>query len=254
MKEFDSVTGDYDFDARRFDATNNQFIQPDSVIQNVYDPQSLNHYSFERNNPYKYEDEDGYNPVVAIGVGAAIGGAFNSGKYIFNNYQTASLSELGKGFGITFAGGSIGGAAVTASIFTGSIGVISVAGGTGSGIAHASMNLAEGKPWSENVAFSAFVGVITAPLVEFGISSQLPLARTWLISNPSSYLTTRTGTTYISNTIITEALSQKLGNTLTDKVLQQGKSSASGPQNSNSEYGACYVPEKTLSSYARGSR
>jgi len=58
-EEFDSVTGDYDFDARRFDSSNNQFIQPDSVIQNVYDPQSLNHYSFERNNPYKYEDETG---------------------------------------------------------------------------------------------------------------------------------------------------------------------------------------------------
>ena len=59
MEEFDSVTGDYDFDARRFDATNNQFIQPDSVIQNVYDPQSLNHYAFERNNPYSYTDPTG---------------------------------------------------------------------------------------------------------------------------------------------------------------------------------------------------
>ena len=64
MEEFDSVTGDYDFDARRFDSSNNQFIQPDSVIQNVYDPQSLNHYSFERNNPYKYEDETGHVFIV----------------------------------------------------------------------------------------------------------------------------------------------------------------------------------------------
>jgi len=253
-EEFDSVTGDYDFDARRFDSSNNQFIQPDSVIQNVYDPQSLNHYSFERNNPYKYEDENGHNPVVVIGIGAAVGGGWNVGRYVYNNYEKTSTNDLFRGGLITFAGGAFGGAAVTASIFTGSIGVISVAGGTGSGIAHASMNLAEGKPWSENVAFSAFIGAITTPLIGYGISSQLPIARTWLISNPSSYATTKTGATYIANAIITEAISQKFGDTITDKVLQQGKSSASGPQNSNSEYGACYVPEKTLSSYARGSR
>ena len=74
MEEFDSVTGDYDFDARRFDALNNQFIQPDSVIQNVYDPQSLNHYSFERNNPYKYEDENGQSatPYHSIGTSLAL--------------------------------------------------------------------------------------------------------------------------------------------------------------------------------------
>jgi len=69
-EEFDSVTGDYDFDARRVDPLNNQFIQPDSVIQNVYDPQSLNHYSFERNNPYSYTDPTG---LVAYAIGLSLG-------------------------------------------------------------------------------------------------------------------------------------------------------------------------------------
>ena len=35
------------------------FTQPDTIIQNVYDPQSLNHYSYVLNNPYKYVDPSG---------------------------------------------------------------------------------------------------------------------------------------------------------------------------------------------------
>jgi hypothetical protein len=42
------------------------FTQPDSVISNVYDPQSLNRYSFERDNPYKYVDENGEIPLQSI--------------------------------------------------------------------------------------------------------------------------------------------------------------------------------------------
>ena len=98
MEEFDSVTGDYDFDARRFDSSNNQFIQPDSVIQNVYDPQALNHYSFERNNPYKYEDEDGHllDPVDAsmVLIGAFVTG-FTYGEVSYQiDLQKQGFSRL----------------------------------------------------------------------------------------------------------------------------------------------------------------
>jgi len=119
MEEFDSVTGDYDFDARRFDSSNNQFIQPDSVIQNVYDPQALNHYSFERNNPYKYEDEDGHllDPVDAsmVLIGAFVTG-FTYGevsyqidlqKQGFSRLSTQQLIDsqnAGINSGIQFAG------------------------------------------------------------------------------------------------------------------------------------------------------
>ncbi len=36
-----------------------QFIQPDPVIQDIYNPQDLNKYQYARNNPYKYVDESG---------------------------------------------------------------------------------------------------------------------------------------------------------------------------------------------------
>ena len=115
-EEFDSVTGDYDFDARRFDSSNNQFIQPDSVIQNVYDPQSLNHYSFERNNPYKYEDENGHDVFyVGFGVnyGWGRGGGLSNGlaysqslggNINFGNYKStsSSLSSPTAGVGLEF--------------------------------------------------------------------------------------------------------------------------------------------------------
>ena len=44
------------------------------MIQNVYDPQSLNRYSFERNNPLKYTDPSGHNLApLTVGYGNALG-------------------------------------------------------------------------------------------------------------------------------------------------------------------------------------
>lgn len=38
------------------------FTQPDELLPDVYDPQQLNRYMFERANPYKYEDPQGEQP------------------------------------------------------------------------------------------------------------------------------------------------------------------------------------------------
>ena len=59
-KEFDSLTGDYDFHFRKFKPNIPIFNQPDTLIQNVYDPQSLNRYMFERGNPYNKVDPTGH--------------------------------------------------------------------------------------------------------------------------------------------------------------------------------------------------
>lgn len=59
-KEYDSVLGDTDFHFRQYKQDWNLFTQPDTLIPNVYDPQSLNRYMFERGNPYKYTDETGH--------------------------------------------------------------------------------------------------------------------------------------------------------------------------------------------------
>ena len=59
-KEYDSNTEDYDFHFRKYMPGWGIFTQPDSLIPNVYDPQSLNRYMFERGNPYKNTDETGH--------------------------------------------------------------------------------------------------------------------------------------------------------------------------------------------------
>ncbi|MDP3698194.1 MAG: RHS repeat-associated core domain-containing protein [Nanoarchaeota archaeon] len=68
-KEFSSVTGDTDFHFRKMNPSWGLFLQPDTLIPNVYDPQSLNRYMFERGNPYKNVDKDGHvGMLAALGV------------------------------------------------------------------------------------------------------------------------------------------------------------------------------------------
>lgn len=58
-KEKDSDTGLYYYGAQYYDPYLRHFTQPDSLIPDVYNPQSLNRYSYVLNNPYKYVDEEG---------------------------------------------------------------------------------------------------------------------------------------------------------------------------------------------------
>ncbi|MFC1715688.1 RHS repeat domain-containing protein [Candidatus Poribacteria bacterium] len=59
-QEYDNTIDQYDFHFRGYKAEWGIFTQPDSLIPNVYSPQSLNRYSFERGNPYKYTDPTGH--------------------------------------------------------------------------------------------------------------------------------------------------------------------------------------------------
>lgn len=65
-KEFDSVVGDYDFHARKVNPQWGIFTQPDTMLPNVYDPQQLNRYAFERNNPYNRIDPDGHIAAIIV--------------------------------------------------------------------------------------------------------------------------------------------------------------------------------------------
>jgi hypothetical protein len=52
------------------------FAQPDSIIPNVYDPQNLNRYSFERNNPLISRDDTGHfvfiDDIIEIYIGSIL--------------------------------------------------------------------------------------------------------------------------------------------------------------------------------------
>ena len=52
--------------ARYYDPVLGRFITPDTIVQDPYDPQSLNRYAYCRNNPVKYIDPSGHEFVAAI--------------------------------------------------------------------------------------------------------------------------------------------------------------------------------------------
>lgn len=67
-KEYDSLVDDVDFHFRKYKPQWGKFTQPDDEINDPYNPQYLNRYSFELNNPYFYTDPDGHYVETAFDV------------------------------------------------------------------------------------------------------------------------------------------------------------------------------------------
>ena len=59
-QERDAETGLYYYGARYYSPEVRRFVQPDSVIPDIYNPQYLNRYSYVLNNPLKYVDPTGH--------------------------------------------------------------------------------------------------------------------------------------------------------------------------------------------------
>lgn len=68
-QEKDDETGLNYYNARYYDPHTKRFIQPDEIIQNIYDPQTLNRYAYVRNNPLKNTDPTGhiFDTILDIG-------------------------------------------------------------------------------------------------------------------------------------------------------------------------------------------
>jgi len=64
-QEKDFETGLYYYSARHYNPELRRFVQADSIMPDVYDPQQLNRYSYTRNNPLIYIDPSG-NLLVAV--------------------------------------------------------------------------------------------------------------------------------------------------------------------------------------------
>ena len=89
-KELDTNTNMYYYGARYYDPFFRKFTQPDTNIPELYNPQDLNRYSYVRNNPYKYVDPSGENPVYASIVFATATLSLIAADYAF-------FSTLGEG-------------------------------------------------------------------------------------------------------------------------------------------------------------
>jgi RHS repeat-associated protein len=59
-QEDDDELGFYNYGARLYDPVLGKFLSPDSIVQAPDDPQTLNRYSYARNNPLYYNDPTGH--------------------------------------------------------------------------------------------------------------------------------------------------------------------------------------------------
>jgi len=59
-QELDPSTGLYNYDARLYDPVIGRFISADSIVEDIFIPQTLNRYSYVRNNPLRYTDPTGH--------------------------------------------------------------------------------------------------------------------------------------------------------------------------------------------------
>jgi len=132
-KELDN-TGLYFYSARYYDPEIGRFISPDSFVQSPYDPQTLNRYTYCRNNPLKYVDPSGHFFGIII---AAIVAIVKAAAAFAVAHPIITGAILGATFNTAFHASSINsfGSFVTYA----AVGAVSgaVGGGVGSGVGSA---------------------------------------------------------------------------------------------------------------------
>ena len=72
----DEETGLYYYGARYYDPLLGRFIQPDDEIPNLFNPQSLNRYSYVLNNPLRYTDPTGHAEAESLWWSLSLGRAY----------------------------------------------------------------------------------------------------------------------------------------------------------------------------------
>jgi len=134
----ESTIGLYYYGARWYDAYLGRWTQPDSIIPQPGDPQSLNRYTYAKNNPVSYTDPSGHTPwFIAAAVGTALdvgfdwviaratGSQFDLGRSLSVNASVnlataglgGKLTKLGKLAGLAKAAVSVGADVVASTAY-----------------------------------------------------------------------------------------------------------------------------------------
>jgi RHS repeat-associated protein len=101
-QEDDDELGFYNYGARLYDPVLGKFLSPDSIAQAPDDPQTLNRYSYARNNPIIYIDPEGNFFIIAAIIGALLGGVTSA-------IQGGDFRDILKGIAIGALSGAVGG-------------------------------------------------------------------------------------------------------------------------------------------------
>ncbi len=91
----DEETGLYYYNARYYDPELGRFIQPDTLIPDLENPQSFNRYAYVLNNPLKYTDPTGHYQELETSMGGKV--IVHSTGYItlkegFNRFDNAVIN------------------------------------------------------------------------------------------------------------------------------------------------------------------
>lgn len=145
-QRLDNSTSFYYYGTRYYDPELGRFIQPDTIIQAPFDPQSLNRYSYCRNNPINYTDPTGHFWwIIALIIAAIIGGI--AGGVAAHNAGGNVVAGIAIGF---IAGAALAGASMLVA------GVMMQAFGAAT---LASLTIGQG----------AFIGATTGAISGFGM-------------------------------------------------------------------------------------
>jgi RHS repeat-associated protein len=113
-----------DYKARFYDPyITHEFIQPDSIIPDQNNPQSLDRYTYVLNNPIRYNDPSGHcisgavaDTVLCIWVGMMVAGAvIDAGINIHNQLQDTGHVDINQVIDHAVEGAVIGGAPLMAA-------------------------------------------------------------------------------------------------------------------------------------------
>ena len=99
-KELDKETNFEYYGARYYYPFMAKFIQPDSIISDIHNPQALNRYAYVLNNPYKYVDPSG---KFVCDAQAGCNVPYSIGNIVFTDNPVINEDDTYvKYFGITF--------------------------------------------------------------------------------------------------------------------------------------------------------
>lgn len=147
-----------------YDPELGRFIQPDTIIPDLSNPQSYNRYSYCLNDPLRYTDPSGHQGIstpanFALGMTASPGteAEWNQ-RFRAANVQATAL-EVGALAGTATSAGviAVAPAAVT-STTVGSYAAAGVSGAAGGYVGNGTANVIEGQPFNQNGGTATGIG------------------------------------------------------------------------------------------------
>ncbi|MBD3387471.1 MAG: hypothetical protein GF414_00860, partial [Candidatus Altiarchaeales archaeon] len=208
-KELDD-TGLLYYGARYYNPSLKRWTQPDTIIQDKYDPQLLNRYNYVRNNPVIYTDPDGH--IIPLLFAALVIGGSTS-MYAYSRtpgehtvqgvaaYGSAGMIGASVAY---FAAPAMASEAGVARWTAHSAGKLALANGMGAGVEKGLQNAYDGDDLHNGVAESMVIAGGTGFLG--GVSDDFSGVIKSGMYAPTKSLTTKTGLYYTKGVIADEVL------------------------------------------------